>query len=38
VVDEAVDHCSGDDVVSEYVAPAGECHVACDDERGMFMA
>ncbi len=38
VVDEAVDHGGGDDVVSEHFAPASEGLVAGDDHRGAFVA
>ena len=38
MVDEAVDHGCGDDVVSEDFAPAAEGFVAGDDERGPFVA
>ena len=38
VVDEAVDHGGGDDVVAEDLAPAAEGLVAGDDHRGAFVA
>jgi len=38
VVDEAVDHGGGDDVVAEDLAPAAEGFVAGDDEAGAFVA
>ena len=38
VVDEAVDHCGGDDVVAEDLAPAAERLVAGDDQAGSFVA
>jgi hypothetical protein len=38
VVDEAVDHGGGDDVVAEDFAPAAERLVAGDDEAGAFVA
>ena len=38
VVDEAVDHGGGDDVVAEDLAPAAEGLVAGDDQRGSFVA
>jgi hypothetical protein len=38
VVDEAVDHCGGDDVVAEDFAPAAEGFVAGDDQAGAFVA
>jgi len=34
----AVDHCCGDDLVAEDVAPAGEGQVAGQDQRGVFVA
>ena len=37
VVDDAVDHRGGDDLVSEYVTPASEGQVRCQDQRGMFV-
>jgi hypothetical protein len=38
VVDEAVDHGCGDDVVAEDLAPAAEGLVGGDDEAGSFVA
>ena len=38
VVDEAVDHGGGDDVVAEDLAPAAEGLVGGDDQRGAFVA
>ena len=38
MVDEAVDHGGGDDVVAEYLAPAAELFVGGDDQRGPFVA
>ena len=38
VVDEAVDHGGGDDVVAEDFAPASEGLVAGDDQRGALVA
>ena len=38
VVDDAVDHCGGYDLVAEHVAPAGEGQVAGEDQRGVFVA
>jgi hypothetical protein len=38
VVDEAVDHGGGDDVVAEHLAPAAEGLVAGDDEAGSLVA
>ena len=38
VVDQAVDHGCGDDVVAENLAPAAERLVAGDDQRGAFVA
>ena len=38
VVHEAVDHGCGDDVVTEYFAPAAEGFVGGDDEAGAFVA
>ena len=38
MVDEAVDHGGGDDVVAEDLAPAAKWFVAGDDQRGAFVA
>jgi hypothetical protein len=38
VVDEAVDHGCGDDVVAEHLAPPAELLVAGDDQRGSLVA
>jgi hypothetical protein len=38
VVDDAVDHGCGDDVVAEHVAPAGERQVAAQDHRGVLVS
>ena len=38
VVDDAVDHGCGDDLVSEDSAPAGEGQVAGQDQGGVFVA
>ena len=38
MVDEAVDHGGGDDVVAEHFAPAAEGFVGGDDQRGPFVA
>ena len=38
VVDEAVDHRGGDDVVAEDLAPAAEGLVGGDDQTGSFVA
>ena len=38
VVNEAVDHCGGGDVVAEDLAPSAERLVAGDDQRGAFVA
>ena len=38
MVDEAVDHGRGDDVVAEDLSPAAEGFVAGDDEAGAFVA
>ena len=38
VVDDAVDHRGGDDLVAEDVSPAGEGQVAGQDQRGVFVA
>ena len=38
VVDQAVDHCGGHDVVAEDLAPAAEGLVGGDDQTGSFVA
>ena len=38
VVDEAVDHGSGDDVVTEHLAPPAKRFIAGDDQAGAFVA
>jgi hypothetical protein len=38
VVHEAIDHGSGDDVVTEDFSPAAEGFVGGDDEAGLFVA
>ena len=38
VVNDAVDHGRGHDLVAEDIAPAGEWAVARQDQRGMFVA
>jgi len=38
MVDDPVDHCRGDDLVSEDVSPAGEDEVAGQDQRGVLVA
>lgn len=38
VVDNAVDHCRGHDLVTEHVSPAGERQVRGQDQRGVFVA
>lgn len=38
MVDEAVDHGGGDDVVAQFLAPAAEGFVGGDDEGGPFVA
>nr|WP_307849609.1 hypothetical protein [Qaidamihabitans albus] len=38
MVDEAVDHGGGNDVIAEDLAPAAEGLVAGDDQRGTFVA
>ena len=38
MVDQAVDHGGGDDVVAEYFAPAAERFVGSDDQRSAFVA
>ena len=38
VVDDAVDHGGGDDLVSEYASSAGERQVGGQDQRGVLVA
>ena len=38
MVDEAVDHRGGDDVVGEDLAPSAEGHVAGDEDRALLVA
>jgi hypothetical protein len=38
VVDDAVDHGGGDDLVAEHVSPAGEWQVRGQDQRGVLVA
>lgn len=38
VVDDAVDHRRGDDLITEYVSPAGEGQVRGQNQRGVFVA
>ncbi len=38
VVDDAIDHRRGDDLVTEHVAPASEGQVAGQDQRGVLVA
>lgn len=38
VVDDAVDHGRGDDLIAKYVAPASEGQVRGQNQRGMLVA
>jgi hypothetical protein len=38
VVDDAVDHRGGDDVIAEHISPAGERQVAAEDKRGVLVS
>jgi hypothetical protein len=38
MVDDAVDHGPGDDLIAEHVAPAGKRQVRGQDQRGVLVA